>query len=150
MCVCGEETSNVAKSLELTAASCELHVQYGVWWRGFSQLCAGRPWRKYCTPSWLLRSHRTQEQIFATDQRAISASATGKASTSYQTLTDRIDSSAPIACNLSNFHMLGVHPGTVSACGRLRSVKSRRADPTARFLTSCSRGRHRASTYEFS
>jgi hypothetical protein len=52
MCVSDEGTSNVA--LELTAASSELHVQYGVWWRGVSQLCVGRPRKNICTPGWLL------------------------------------------------------------------------------------------------
>jgi hypothetical protein len=62
-----------------------------------------------------LRSRRTQETTFATATTAISASATEKAAISSQTLTGKIDSSESIACDLSNFHVLGVYPETVYA-----------------------------------
>jgi hypothetical protein len=93
MCVSDAETSNVAKSLELTAVSSELYAQYGVLRRGVSQLCVGRPRRNVVCPVGLEISSNSE-----------------MAAISSQTLTDKIDSSESIACDLSNFHILGIYP----------------------------------------
>jgi hypothetical protein len=58
-----------------------------------------------------LRCRRAQETTPVTTSTPVSAGTTKKAAISCQILTDKSDSSAPIACNLSTFHVLVIYPG---------------------------------------
>jgi hypothetical protein len=75
-----------------------------------------------------LRSRRAQDAKSSAVSNAISASVTEKSVISWQTLKDKSGSSAPIACNLSTFHILVLYPGSVYAYNQISGELTQQLD----------------------